>query len=285
MNLSLILALSGAASLAAIAALFLIRRNSKSRAVTGNKPCQEAASPVSPACQWIAERRLKLEGKLAELQALVEQLQTSGQWTPEDERRLQKVRAEVEDYLSAVSASAEENLYSYRQLFHSGPYTTVPFTNGGWSISWGVWMADAHIELLLRHATTRMKIAALDGEKQEYEKRFLAEVENRILQAGFDECPYFPRYKMENVARTVCRSRLTRFEETPFGLTAERAVDQLRVADSLPDIGEMSDQMPARQPEDYVRLFNDYRTAMDRSWRVLTLGEKSSVLAAMTEPQ
>lgn len=286
MELSLILALGGAAfCVAAASVLLLSRRKTKSgnpRALVGESKA-DRASEVDQAQAWIAERRTKLEGKLVELKALVVQLEKAGLWTEQDKQRLGKVEAEVADYLKSANERPEENLYGYRQLFHSGPYTTVPFTIGGWSISWGVWMTDAHLELLIRHGTSRLKLNALDGDKLEDERRFVAEVESKIDAAGFNGSDYFPRFRMENIARDVCCSRLVRFERSPFGLTVAEAVEHLRVADSLPDIGAMTDSMPSRGKADFMRLFQDYRTALDRSWRELTAEEKSTVLAALAK--
>jgi hypothetical protein len=281
MNLYILLSIVAVAVLMGLAGLFLFRKRSVASLKKQAEPTPEVQPEENEAQKWIAERREKLEGKLAELQVLVGQLRERGNWGQSDEVRLFKVQSEVVDYLEAMGARPDENLYGYRRLFHSGPYTTVPFNASGWSISWGVWMVDAHIELLIKQATARLKIPALDGEKQEYEKRFLAEVDSKIDAAGFNKAEYFPRFQMENIARDVSRSRLVRFENTPFGLTPEEAVNELRVADSLPDIGELVDQMPGTKTEDFTRMFFDYRTAVNRSWRELTDKEKAEVLAEL----
>lgn len=283
MTLSMILAVGGAGACVLAAVFYLATRGRSSASKAAAASPQLAKEQVKPdaAAVWIAERRSKLEGKLAELQTLQAQLQAAGQWRAEDEERLSRVKAEVADYLSAITNRPEENLHSYRELFHSGPYTTVPFTTGGWSISWGVWMVDAHLELLIRHAASSLKLNTLSGEKLTEEKRFLDEVESKIAAAGFGGEPYFRRFQMENVARTVCRCRLVRFERSPFGLTPEQAVDELRAADSLPDIGEMTERMQGHNKEDFARLFQDYRTAMDRSWRELSGAEKVAILEAL----
>lgn len=280
----------GIAGVLTLLVMMLARRRSSKNPEQSNRSSRYV--PVNPdnipskdedaAAKWLSERKEKLHGKLAELFSLKAKLSSSGEWSAQDERRLNAVQAEVADYLSSMAASPVECLYAYRQLFHSGPYTTVPFAPGGWSVSWGVWMVDAHIELLIRHAATRVNLASLQDEKKEREQQFLVEIESKLVAAGFDTGEqYVKRYRIEHVAREITRCRLVRFENSPFGLNFERTLDELRVADSLPDIGALADQMPSKKPEEFVRLFQDYRTAVDRSWRPLTADEKDSVLKAL----
>ena len=246
------------------------------------KECDAPAKQSEVAAQWLAERKEKLHGKLAQLRCLVVKLTDDGAWTSQDQIRVAAVEAEVEDYLRSIASNPVACLYAYRQLFHSGPYTTVPFAPGGWSISWGVWMVDAHIELLIRHAAARVRLPSLQNESKERELLFLTEVESKLAAAGFDTGePYVLRYRIENLAREITRSRLVRFENTPFGLNLVRTLDELRVADSLPDIGTLAEKMPSKKPEEFVRLFQDYRTAVDRSWRPLTADEKAAVVKAL----
>lgn len=287
---TLIFIAGGIAGVLTLVVVMLARRRSNKHEQANRSsryvPVSHGAVPArqeDAAAKWLSERKEKIHGKLAELSSLKAKLVSSGEWSAQDEHRLNAVQAEVADYLSSIAASPVECLYAYRQLFHSGPYTTVPFAPGGWSVSWGVWMVDAHIELLIRHAATRVRLDSLQDEKKEREQQFLVEVESKLVAAGFDTGEgYVKRYWIEHVARGITRCRLVRFENTPFGLNFERTLDELRVADSLPDIGALAEKMPSKKPEEFMRLFQDYRTAVDRSWRPLTAEEKVAVLNGLS---
>lgn len=292
MTTSTLLIIAGgfAGFVALIAAGFMAARRATKHAASScdcsscDVPAQPAKKADDDASKWLAGRKEKLSGKLAELKPLVQQLTTAGLWRPVDEARLQRVHAELQDYLSSMEADARQNLHAYQQLFHAGPYTTVPFAPGGWSISWGVWMVDAHLELLIRHASARLRVLSLEGEKKEREELFVAEIESKIAAAGFDTGnPYVPRYRIENLARQASRCRLVRFEVTPFGLTLDEALDRVQVADTLPDVTDFAEKMLYKKPEEAVRIFQDYRTAVDRSWRLLTAEEKTTVRQALTQ--
>lgn len=267
---------------AAVLLLATTQRRRKFSLTAGGVTGTAAAS--RSARSWLKERSQKLNALLADLHALKTKLASKSLWRPEDEARLIKVEEECQDYLESAATKLSENFRNYCQLFQEGPLTTVPESPGSWSMPWYVWMVDAHLELLTILARSRLQLSeATDESTAERLKSFITEVETAIDKAGFNrgDTRLFPRFRMENIVRQATGMPLVLFPETPFGLSAEEAVNLVRVAARLPDIrAYINIQMPVDQIQESVERYGHDK---DGAWRNLTEGERAAVLATLRE--
>lgn len=276
------------AALAAVAAVYLVARNRRTSTAQVETSGTQPPKQDSAANKWLNERRRKLRAGFNILSKLRQEMQTDGLWRDVDERRYQLLSWNIDDYLDSAEKQPLPSFYAYGKLFQEGPFTSVAFNSSGWSLAWGVWMVDAHIEMLTLHALVRKALTDANLEHREWKERHLAELEKSIESAGFNRTSDgVPQYSLVNLVRRELDTTiiLVNFEKTPFCAGLDEALDLVRVSGGLPDAGDYfkidRNNVPS---QDAIRSMMDAFTgAREGAWRKLTNEEKERIRARAAE--
>ncbi len=275
-----------------------------------SKPAEQ--TDYTPA-EWLASRRGLFEKQLQAIADLKSSLKQLGAWRLEDERALQAVESEVNDYVSNLEKDPAAHRQSVKDMCLDGPNTMVPHEPGVWSLSFFVWSVDAHLDIVVRRCKVRLaqeKLARREespGSADDFRREMLdllhelkfvkdkrqtidleklalwlnaleAELDKSVTKAGLAErVNTIGIYSFERAVQSVTGLPNVTFVSDPWTMNTAQLLDAVKVGPPMSAFVEHKATGFKEQIDESMQ-YNQHRRD---SFRSLTDGERDAVLAEL----